>query len=338
MINKDRIIEEFKLIPTGANGWMLAPKLICPFCGKAEHISFIFGEELSSFKCQRCQEKGSIFKILKELGRLDLVSKFYDYVYKEKIKNKLTKEQIELDLITEDKPIPVGFRRLDSHPYLETRNFTQSHFKVYNIGVSDKDFILKQNYVIFLIIEEGKCKGYVARSTKSKEEIELINKNRKKENSPKYLRWKNSNAEFEKLIFGIDEIIPDVTDTVIAVEGITSKANIDRILKLFDTNYIKCIVTFGKSISQYQLKKIYKKRVKNLIILYDPDALEQSKQYSLEAEQYFNVKVGYLKDKDPGELNEKELYDILDKLQSPFQFSISKIQGKQLTKNGKTKF
>jgi transcription elongation factor Elf1 len=339
MIDKKKIIEEFKLIPIGQRGWMLAPKLACPFCGKTEHISFIFGEEISSFVCKRCDSKGSIFKILKVLGRLDLVSNFYNYIYKEKIQNKLTKEELEIDLKVDKQKLPVGFEKVNNHFYLTNeRGFTLQHFEQYNIGITKKDYVLKQDYVIFLIMENNECKGYVARSTKSKEEIEAINKKRKINGLPKYLRWKNSGAKFEKLVFGIDEITEGVTETVIVVEGITSKANVDKILGLFNTNFIKCVVTFGKKISPVQLLKIYNKGVKNLIFFYDPDALEQSKQYSLEAEKYFNVKVGYLKDKDPGDLNEEELYNILENLQSPFQFNISKVQRKELKLNGKAKF
>ena len=65
--------------------------------------------------------------------------------------------------------------------------------------------------------------------------------------------------------------------------------------------------------------------------MYDPDAINESKKYSMDIQLWdINVKVGYLPDKDPGELNYQELIQILSQTQSPNQFSNSKIQKRKL--------
>ena len=48
-------------------------------------------------------------------------------------------------------------------------------------------------------------------------------------------------------------------------------------------------ITFGKKISKFQIKRLLDKGVKDIVLLYDPDAVEQSKQYSLELNKYFLV-------------------------------------------------
>lgn len=331
MIDKERIIREFKLQKTGNKGWLFAPGLKCPYCQHEDHISFILGEKISSFTCRHCYFKGTLFKLFKEINRLDLISPFFKTTYVKKIENKLNKEEKKIDLEVEDKLLPFGFKRIYEDSYLtKERGFIKEHYQNYCIGISEKHFVLKQNYLIFIVKENNKCKGYVARSRFSKEKIKEINEKRKKSNLPKYLRWKNSNSDFSKLIFGIDEIIEGITHTMILVEGITSKANIDKLFSLFSNSEIKCGATFGKILQDAQMLKLRERGIKNIIILYDPDAIDYSKEYSLKAERYFNVQVGYLKDKDPGELNEVELEEIFQNLQTPINFNLDKLVKKTL--------
>lgn len=330
MIDKEQIIKEFHLIKTGNKGWLFAPGLECPFCKHKDHISFILSDNISSFNCRHCYAKGTLFKLFKQLNRLDLISPFFK-VYKNKIENKFLKEEEEISLETLDKQLPYGFERIYEDDYLtQKRGFIKEHYNTYIIGKSTKHHILKQDYIIFIVIEDNMPKGYVARSKKNKEEIKKINEQRKESGLPKYLRWKNSDADFSKLIFGIDEIKIGITHTMILVEGITSKANIDKLLNLFNNEEIKCGATFGKILQPIQMLKLKQKGIVNIIILYDPDAVDYSKEYSLKAERYFNVKVGFLKEKDPGDLNEEELADVLHNLQNPLQFGISKLNKKTL--------
>ena len=61
------------VIVSGQRGWYLCN---CVFCGKEQHLGVIFGDVISSFVCFRCGEKGTIFKLLKKLNRLDIVKDF----------------------------------------------------------------------------------------------------------------------------------------------------------------------------------------------------------------------------------------------------------------------
>jgi Zn ribbon nucleic-acid-binding protein len=329
MINKEEVIREFSLQKTGNKGWLFAPGLECPYCHHKDHISFILNDQISSFSCRHCYAKGTLITLFTKINRLDLISPFFRTV-KRKIENKFLKKEEEFILETETKPFPIGFIKVYEDDYLNKRGFTLEHYNNYVIGISNTHFILKQDYIIFVVIENNECKGYVARSKKSKEEIKKLNEERKLKGLPKYLRWKNSNADFSKLIFGIDEIKEGKTHTMILVEGITSKANVDKILNLFKNEEIKCGATFGKILQDVQMLKLKAKGIKNIILLYDPDAIEYSKEYSLKAEEYFNVKVGFLKEKDPGELNEQELIEILSNLQNPLKFGLSKLAKKEL--------
>lgn len=330
MIDKEQIIKSFNLVKTGNKGWLFAPNLECPYCRHRNHISFILSDSISSFNCRHCYAKGTLFKLFKQLNRLDLISPFFK-VYKNKIENKFLKEEEEISLETLDKKLPYGFIRIYEDDYLtKERGFTKEHYNTYIIGISEKHHILKQDYIIFIVTEDNIPKGYVVRSRKSKKEIEKINEQRKELGLPKYLRWKNSDADFSKLIFGIDEIKVGITHTMILVEGITSKANVDKLLNLFNNEEVKCGATFGKILQPIQILKLKQKGIVNIIILYDPDAVDYSKEYSLKAERYFNVKVGFLKEKDPGDLNEEELAEVLHNLQNPLQFGISKLNKKTL--------
>lgn len=318
-------------MPSGNKGWYVGE---CPFCGKEGKFGVIFSEDSGSYNCfsGSCQEKGHIGKLLRYIGRLDLIS--FQISFDKEIKSVIRKDSpvVESSLETEVKPYPRGFTRIYCDSYLESRGFIERHFNTYCIGISEKDSILKQNYVIFIIEDEG-CKGFVARSRRSKSWIELYNEKLKERGiSQKYLRWVNSpNTEFEKLLFGFNEITPK-TDTVFIVEGITSKANIDTLLGLFDREDTKCLATFGKRVSEYHILKLLSKDIKNIVLLYDPDAIEESKKYSFLLSNYFNVKVGFLENSDPGDLTIDGLYTVLDNLENPLSFSVTKIRKQNLSR------
>lgn len=328
MIKKEEIIQTLNLKPSGNKGWFIGQ---CPFCGTDGKFGVVFSDRTSSFNCfaGKCGEKGHISKVLKFIGRSDLISFQYnpDVVLKNGIKKDI--KETELDLSVETKQLPRNFTRIYESEYLESRNFTKAHFQSYIIGTSTETRLDK--YLIFVIIEDGECKGYVARSQKSKKWIDLYNTIAKEKDLKKHLRWINSlNTDFDRLFFGLDEIIVGETKTVILVEGVTSKANVDGQLNLFSNNEMKCLGTFGKTISQSKIQKLKNKGIENIILLYDPDAVNNSKKYSNTLAKHFNVSVGFLKDKDPGDLSDKELKDILNNLQSPFNFNMNQIQKREL--------
>ena len=81
--------------------------------------------------------------------------------------------------------------------------------------------------------------------------IENYNKARPK--GHRYLRYQNSvDTDFGKMVYGIDECTEN-THTLIGVEGITDKFNVDRLLGLYKQEEIKCGAFFGKKISPEQM-------------------------------------------------------------------------------------
>ena len=250
LIDKDEIINHFRLEKSGQKGWFIAEEP-CPYCGKGEgHLSLIL-EGFGGFICQKCKEKGSLYKILSEIGRLDLINynniKSLDRV-EDKVSISKDKKEEEIDYKLPIIKPPLGFRRLERDEYLEGRGFTKEDFDYFQIGHTKLDHKLNKDYVIFMVFDpKGELVGYVGRSRKSKEEIARINEKRKakalekgEKKYFKYLRWVNSGGDFGKMIIGCDQIIPGVTKTILAVEGITDKQNIDKLLDLRNNPEIKC--------------------------------------------------------------------------------------------------
>ena len=149
----------------------------------------------------------------------------------------------------------------------------------------------------------------------------------KKEGGYKYQRWRNSdNIPFEKILLGYDEI-NEKTDIVYIVEGATDKFNVDKELKLYEKDNKKCVCSFGKKLSLYQIKKLQLKGVKNIILLYDPDGVEESKNYGKLLHNYFEiVQIGFLIDKDPGEMLEEDFQKVFQNLKDYFTFTLSHVQ------------
>lgn len=328
------IIQFFHLTPFGQKGWLIADK--CPYCGAKDKFgvkfdSYYKGKKVSSFNCfaGSCKKHGSVYQLLKDFNRLDLVDIKFVNIYKELEEKRIIFEEEEnVDYSMIECEVPLGYKRIYNHSYLKERGFDNQFFQIHNIGVTSLDPHVGKDYIVFLLEDQDKCVGWLKRSIYSKEYIKRL-----KDQGKSVLRWGNSKGtDFEKYIYGINEFIKDVTKTAILVEGITSKQNVDKLLDLYNRDEIKCGATFGKKISKFQIKRLLDKGVKDIILLYDPDAVEQSKQYSLELNKYFNVLVGYIKnpDEDPGDLTLEELEYVLTNLESPLSFRMNKLQKRSL--------
>lgn len=316
----------------------------CPFCSSKEHF-YINTEKMlrknelglfvGSFDCKKCGEAGNIVKLLGKLGRIDLLEgESIDFKGKlcKKIDVTSNTEEIEEIEETPNKKLPIGFKRIYSCDYLESRGFTSEDFKKYVIGTT-KLISQYEDYVIIAIVEDGYVKGYMARSKLSKGEIKLINNEYKKIGSKKrYLRWSNSkNTDFSKLLFGIDEI-GFQTSTCILVEGIFDKKNVDESLGLDYNLEMKCVSCFGKNISITQIRKLKNKGIKNVILVQDSDAVNTSKKHLMELKRNFiNVKAGFVfGDKDLGDSSVEEIQNIFENLKDVNEYLLSFIEKKQL--------
>jgi len=312
-VDRDKFISYFKLKKMGGKGWYVGN---CPFCKKEKHFGINFNREMGSYNCFKCLNHGHLYELVKvfklpELLGVRYIENFTLLEKRELFTNTIIAEE-SVDFSEISISPPHYYKRIYRNNYLQKRKFEEEHFLINSIGVCKES-----DYVTFLVQEGEEIKGFVKRSTHSKEWIDAYNKRFSK----KYLRWDNSLSNFGKLIYGYNQITPS-TKLVILVEGITSKANIDRLLNLYYDSKICCIVTFGKKITKEQILKILSigESVEKIILLYDGDVGKVLKTTSLFLSEFVNVEVGILnKDKDPGDLILPELMSILDRLKNPFE-------------------
>lgn len=303
----------------------------CPECKQQEFSISIEDNHLCGCFRGKCGFKGNIFTLMKKIGRVDvLINKDIKFDKLEQIK--LIKEEEELDLNLPDIIIPMGWKRLYFDEYLNSRNFNE--YDRYKVGFTEMHPKLTRDYIVFLIEEEGNLKGYIGRNRRSKSEIEKINAYYKKMHIDKRVnRYINSSTDFAKLVFGIDEITENTT-TLIIVEGIFDKFNIDRLLNLHDQEEIKCIATFKCAVSKEQIYKIQQRgvNINTTILLYDNDVIDSIKQAAFELKEYLgNVLIGYWEnEKDPGDFNEEDIQGVLADLQTPTHFNVNKVNLKKL--------
>jgi len=313
----------------------------CPYCEKEDHLyvqrktnrNNDRGENVSyMWECKRCGENGWIKKLFAKLKKLLLITLGSDTNIDDSLKKKIVKfgpKDVDIVLECPTKTPPLGFKRIQSDPYLDSRGFVKKQYEQYVVGRTKLLTKLK-DYVIMLVIENGECKGYVARSERSKEWIDAQNeKYSDKGLRRKYLRYQNSvNTDFGKLLMGIDEVV-SATQTVIIVEGPFDKTKVDGLMELWMDPGIKCVCSFGSKLSDFQIQKLQSKGVESVVLLFDPDAIEKSKKYAFELTKKFqNVRVGFSSKVDPGDLSLDELYVILSALESPLKFSLNKVQKK----------
>jgi DNA primase len=332
-------LDESKKSP---KGWIYGK---CPFCGhdwkfgiKFNQNKLIYKNDLS-FNCFRgsCGKKGSEYELFKHYNVLYLLNDKQSIDKVDTLSSELDTTPYSQKEIpkqhSETRDYPIGWYRVFDHPYLRERGWEDWQFQTYHVGVSEMFFKLK-DHIIILIIEDGENKGFVARSTKDSNWIDQHNREVKEYNEkclpserkrfhPKYEN--ESGVFFEELLFGIDEVT-DRTETVIIVEGPLDKSNTDKQLKLNQSDTVKCLCTFGKKISETQMFKIKRKGVNNILLLYDPDAIDSSKQFGFELERYFKVKISVHESKDPGEMLTEDFQDVIASAKDPINFYANIVQ------------
>ena len=282
----------------------------CPFCGKEKH--FYISKDTQMWDCKKCGEAGSIYKLLKQLGKTYLLggATVENRDVLQSIKKMLEEERAsteeELRLLPVTK-MPVGFKVGRASTYLTDRGVTDFDIKRYHLGYTT---LMKkyENYVLVPIYDNGEIRGFLGRYGAKK-----VPKDK--------LRYNNSvGTDFSELLFGYDEITEGTT-TVILVEGVFDKIAVDKVLRLWDDEEVKCVCTFGKKISDVQIRKLKNKGVTNVILLYDFDAIKDIKKYGLELEEYFVTSITYTTKKDIDECSEKEALEVFNQLYKPREFN-----------------
>lgn len=266
-------------------------RAVCPFCHN-DNKKFFINRHTQLWDCKNCGEKGNLFKLLKHLGRLELITDGRTIEMIEKLPPLFIEVMQEVET-TEPVDMPIGFSNITHDIYLESRGFAD--YSRYPVGVAID--IAFKNFIIFQVFEDGVNKGFLARNKASKSEIDRMNTNNAKNGSNvEILRWNNSKDDFSKLIYGIDEITSE-TRTVVIVEGVFGKIRCDRFIDNNGLDLIKCVSVFGSKISAHQIVKLLQKGVSNIILLFDADAVDKIRMYSYELLCYFkSVKVGIIKD------------------------------------------
>lgn len=283
----------------------------CPLCGKSQH--FYISRKTQMWDCKKCHSYGSIYKLLRLLDKTYLLA---GSTIEEKERIESIREMTQ-ELVSNDdtelselpvKKMPVGWKvSAKSTKYLLSRGITPEDCKRYNIGATDM-FRKYENYVLIPVYDGGEIRGFLGRYGARK-----VPDNK--------LRYNNSiGTEFAELLFGYDEIT-DNTSTVILVEGVFDKIAVDKVLHLWDGEEVKCVCTFGKKISDKQIKKLMLKGVTNVILLYDFDAVKEIKKYGLELEKYFVTSITYTNKKDIDECSEDEALEVFTQLKRPKEFN-----------------
>lgn len=300
---------------------------ICPYCGGDEFgISIEAPQKFGCFRKKVCGVVGNIYTLLIHLGRL---SEFKgEYSYSElRLENKIEVEQQEDKIeLNEEHKLPFGYRRCVDNEYLNKRGFTQSDYKRYEVGVSQIDpKVGGEMYVIFPIYEGGRTIGWVSRHKWSKVKIENYNKVNQHNAIQRYI---NSVSNFGNILYGFDELSLE-THTCILVEGIFDKKRVDSYL---NGGGVVCLATFKGKVSENQIKKILKFKIKTLILFYDPDILKVTRFLSFELQNYFPVVYFALieQDKDPDELEQWEYEEVMSNLLLPHEILNKKVLKKIL--------
>lgn len=311
----------------------------CPFCNKEGHFYFNFtkaqqkkdGRYVNCFDCKKCGVNGNLVTLLRQLDSLHILQGEFlgdiDFL-DDPFNSKSSDTSEESNLLAKEIKVPIGFKRVLSDDYLmNERGWTKNMFNKFEVGYTDM-YSKLENYVIILIKEANRCRGYIARSKLTKSEIQKINDERKKQGrKDKYLRYSNSTgAEFAKLLGGYEEIV-FTTKWVILVEGIFDKTSVDKALNLDRIQEMKCCFTFGKDISEEQILKLKKKNIHGVILIQDPDAVDHSKNLGFRLEKHFKkVLIGFSGEKDLGDSSESEILSIMDNLKTPISFSNDIVQ------------
>lgn len=335
MIDKNRIIKELSLKPFGGKGWMRSNEMICSNCGQNDEFAVLFTKDSGIVRCLHGKSCGnyttSLYNYLKEVERLDLIgykqtvnlAAFPDFSESEEAKI----EEVALPV----KRLPIGFKRLNFDEYLNSRGFLTEHYELFGVGKSRIDPRCKGDLVFQFKNKENECIAWMSRSKHDKEWHDENLKNFKAGIGELRLRYNNSyNTDFSKILGGENEITSK-TNTIIIVEGIMDKINVDRQLGLLFQEEMKCCFTFGNAVGPEQIQILKKyKNIKVIYLMYDEGTIRQSKHCGLLLDELEkSVFVAEIKEVglDPGDMSKNQIMDSLQQSVNSFSFNLNKVDG-----------
>lgn len=287
----------------------------CPFCGKSQKFGVSLAKDGNPWNCFSCGERGGSVKLMTHFDRMDLIQDFFDVDDDVEDLLAIDDEDFDLDLELGEVELPPDTKRTSFDKYLDSRGwFDESYFdfpvfKSYDWKYSD--------YILIGVHMNGLLTGYVGRHTWEKKDIVHYNKVQKRKGGYQILRYKNSDGnEFAKMLGGFDHIIKGETDTAILVEGFMDVIQLSQELGIFESNKVRAVCTFGKKMSQEQIYHLQSKGIKNVIVWFDDDAIEDIKR--MDIGKFFNVRIASTMDADGvkdgmdvGDLNGEQIQQCL---------------------------
>jgi hypothetical protein len=312
MILKEKTIQAFNLKPYGSIGWMNGD-LDCPFCGakgRQGKFAVILNEHgASSYHCFKAScpsPTGSLYNVLKEIGRTDLMGGRREHPLQKKIENKLRKKEEEQH--GNEFIMPYGLKEVMEYGsgYLNSRGWTEKNYKQFKVSICKSADYAK--YLLFFLTENKKIVGFLGRSVydkrwhKANEILAIAGE------EVFFARYKNSKGvDFKKIVGAIDEAEDEAI--IVIVEGIMDYVNVSNIAG----DLVSCVFTNGAKLSEEQAEKIAAKKPNMVYVMYDNGAEEQARKAGLLMTNYVGcVMVCELKtERDPGDFNREEFLEAI---------------------------
>jgi len=306
---------------------------VCPYCGKKGGKFGIYVGPIESklfwTHCFSCGHTTKDFnKFLEDIGRTDLA----------------VKETVDLDMDVDDEidffededddqelvevEMPKGWKRFFKNKYLKSRGFIMELYDMFPVGNTRGMNWQYDDYVIFQIIMDGICVGYIGRNIQSKEVIDEHNA-RSKFQIRRYLN--STENDFSRLLFNYDSIVSGETQTVILTEGIFDTIRLVKMFELYENKMIVPVATFGKKISQAQMLLLQKKGVSQVIVAYDMDEVgkEAITKTMAQLDPYFDVLALQLLTDDAKDIDECTWWELYDSfaygLKEQVEFNLNEI-------------
>ena len=305
----------------------------CPWCGKKGKFGIRIKADQGNRKqfASHCFSCGRSTRTLEEL--CDLLNR-PDLKPHQNIRETIAMreenvldDEDDIDDSLVEIQMPEGYKRTTKNRYLKSRGFINKDYTYFEVGTTIGLNFKFDAYIIIPIIEDGKYVGYVARHTWSKEEIDVYNQKQALTGGYQIRRYSNScgegSNEFSKLLYNLDSVVEDETDTVVLCEGVFDVIALTRHFDLYDRHRIVPVATFGKKISEIQAYKLQSRGVRTIVIGYDNDAGDSISRTADFLLDYFDVFIATLGGEGK-DFDEADFWDVFDAfsvgLKTPFEY------------------
>ena len=288
---------------------------VCPYCGKKGGKFGICLKDSKLFwtHCFSCGHTTKNFNdFIKDIGRIDLEIKETTELEFESDDDFGSLEDDEESNELVEVEMPDKWKRVFKNRYLKKRGFIMELYDMFPVGTTRGMNYKYDDYVIFQIIMDGKCVGYIGRNIQDKADIDEHNAHSRFQ----IRRYLNSSGEgtndFSRLLFNYDSIIPGETKSVILTEGIFDTIKLVKEFELYENPLIVPVATFGKKISQAQMYLLQKKGVSQVVVGYDMDAKKDITKVMKDLDPYFDVLAMELQADGAKDIDDCDFWELYD--------------------------